>query len=74
MSNEYTPDYSYVKTVFAMNAKTPVSGGHPDILWEERKEQFDRWLETVKAAAWRKGYEDGLWAEMEDEAPANPYA
>lgn len=48
---EYTPDYTYVKTIFAMNAKTPVSGGHPDILWEERNEQFDRWLESVRAEA-----------------------
>ena len=60
---EYTPDYQYVKTIFAMNAKTPVSGGHPDTLWEERTEQFDRWLEAVRAEAKAEAWDEGAEAE-----------
>ena len=65
----YTPDYQYVKTIFAMNAKTPVSGGHPDTLWEERTEQFDRWLETVRAEAKAEALEEAADALTREEVP-----
>lgn len=51
----FAPETAFVRTIFVMNAKTPVSNGHPDVLWEERGAQFDRWLNSIKAEAWEQG-------------------
>lgn len=40
----FTPELEYVRSIFVMNAKTPVSSNHPDAITEDRGDQFDRFL------------------------------
>lgn len=42
--NTFTPELAYVRSIFVMNAKTPISSGHPDAITEERGAQFDRFM------------------------------
>lgn len=71
----FTPETAFVRTIFVMNAKTPVSNGHPDVLWEERGAQFGRWLDEVRAEVWQEGWEDGRESvhNFQGKFDRNPY-
>lgn len=61
--SDWTPSMDEVRTAYK------AGGGYR---WPERGEQFDRWLEQVKAEAWDEGYSasETTWKHTYDGHPA----
>ena len=46
---------------------------HSNDSWEELFEEFDRWLNEVKAEAWADGAADGVYGRTGLDVTPNPY-
>lgn len=62
--SEYTPTTDEVRAQWGYN--------YPD--YDNRPEQFDRWLTSVKAEAWDEGFDSGVDHALFKDSVFNPYS